>query len=147
LRVQVWKGTIMKTFLGATATLALAFGIGLPLGAPASAQSTQRVLTIFGNDSCPTSNGEEIVVCQRLPENERFRIPKNLRTPSPDVSNQTWADRAQSLEYVGREGTNSCTPSGGGGWTGCWSNLMRSAKQERRQNARASEASDVPLPD
>lgn len=137
----------MKTIFGTAAGFALVMGIAVPLATPAAAQGSQRVLTIFGNDSCPTSNGEEIVVCQRLPENERFRIPKELRTPSPDVSNQTWSNRAQALEYVGRSGTNSCSATGGGGWTGCWTELMRTAKQERRQNATAAEASDVPLPD
>lgn len=137
----------MRTALAAATGLLLAIGTLAPLGAPAVAQGSQRVLTIFGNDPCPTSNGEEIVVCQRLPENERFRIPKDLRTPSPDVSNQTWSDRAQSLEYVGKSGTNSCSATGGGGWTGCWSELMRNAKRERAQNATARAQSDVPLPD
>jgi hypothetical protein len=48
---------------------------------PALAQSSDRVLVIFGKDKCPTdSTGNEIVVCSRRPEAERYRIPKELRT-------------------------------------------------------------------
>ena len=34
---------------------------------------------VFGDDPCPKGVGDEIVVCARLPESERFRIPAPLR--------------------------------------------------------------------
>ena len=91
---------------------------------------------IYGNDPCPVSESE-IIVCARRPNNERYRIPEGLRGPSPDdPASQSWAERAETLEYVGRTGPQSCSPVGPGGFTGCWNQLMRSARQERAQGAR-----------
>ncbi len=101
---------------------------------PALAQQTDRVLIIYGNDKCPTNaSGEEIVVCSRQPEAERYRIPKEFRQPTEIApQNQSWAARAQSIDQLGRSGTGSCSASGAGGWTGCWAQQMRAAKAERK---------------
>lgn len=109
----------------------LAAGIACYPATEASAQRNDRVLIVYGNDPCPTSNGEEIVVCARRPENDRYRIPEELRS-SVNKGAPTWSERAKSIEYVGASGTSSCTPSGPGGWTGCWSQLMRQAREERK---------------
>ncbi|MBC7985796.1 MAG: hypothetical protein H7X93_03875 [Sphingomonadaceae bacterium] len=98
---------------------------------PAIAQRNENVLVIYGDDACPTSNGEEIVVCARLPEAERYRIPEQLRDTSDLSANESWRSRAQALEYVGRTGINSCTPVGPGGVSGCQAELMRAARAER----------------
>jgi hypothetical protein len=103
--------------------------------APARAQSGDKILIVYGDDPCPTSNGEEIVVCARKPEGERYRIPQELREAAKDKAPPNWADRARSLEYVGRGGTSSCSADGAGGWTGCWSKLMREAREERKAKA------------
>ena len=111
---------------------ALAFALGLAAlpAVPAAAQS-QRVLTIFGQDKCP-----EDTICVRAPERERYRIPKELRQSTPSPDDQSWAARAQSVEYVGRSGTNSCSTSGSGGWTGCYSKILEQARAERRAAAK-----------
>ena len=96
---------------------------------PAQAQRTERVLTIFGSDPCPSSNGEEIVVCRRMPEAERDRIPEELRK-TEGRGNETWGDRAATLEYVGKSGVNSCSTSGSGGASGCFRQLARRACEE-----------------
>ena len=101
----------------------------------AEAQRTERVLTIFGNDPCPTSNGEEIVVCQRAPESERYRIPEQLRR-TEGRGNETWGDRAASLEYVGRSGVQSCSTSGPGGASGCFRELARKACDEDKADGK-----------
>ncbi|WP_231639100.1 hypothetical protein [Sphingomonas profundi] len=111
------------------AGLLAAMVAGLP-AAPAMAQRSEKVLTIFGDEPCPTSNGEEIVVCRRLPENERYRIPKDLRGADGLALSERWGDRAQSLEYVGAGGVNTCTPVGAGGQSGCFKQLVRQARQE-----------------
>ena len=110
---------------------------------PAKAQRSERVLVIFGNDPCPTNgSGDEIIVCARRPEAERYRIPKELRPPSQSPDAQSWAVRSQSALDAGRTGTGSCSATGAGGWTGCWTQQMRAAKEEAKQQA----ASDRSVP-
>jgi hypothetical protein len=116
--------------------LAAAVAAALP-GAPADAQRGRERVTrivIYGNDPCPVSESE-IIVCARRPNNERYRIPEALRGPSADdPASRSWADRAESLEYAGRSGIQSCSPVGPGGFTGCWAQLMRTARGERARN-------------
>ena len=77
---------------------------------PALAQRAERVLVIFGDDPCPThASGDEIIVCARRPETERYRIPKEVRPRSHAPQNQSWAERSQSAMSVGRTGTGSCS--------------------------------------
>ena len=102
----------------------------------ASGQPPERMvsLVVFGNDPCPRSSDREIVVCARLPENERYRVPKRFRGKKPEPSQESWASRARELEYVSRAGTpNSCSPVGSGGQTGCFTQFLRQAREERRQ--------------
>jgi len=109
----------------------------------AAAQRAERVLVIFGNDPCPTNaSGDEIIVCARRPETERYRIPKEVRSRSQAPQNQSWAVRSQSAMSAGRTGTDSCSTVGGGGWTGCFAEQMRAAKAEAKQ--KAAEDRDVP---
>jgi hypothetical protein len=110
---------------------------------PVAAQGAERVLIIFGNDACPTdASGNEIIVCARRPESERYRIPKELRERSQAPQNQSWAVRSQSALSAGRTGTGSCSATGAGGWTGCWAQQMREAKEEAKQKAETER--DVP---
>jgi len=124
--------TMRKIFLTALGAASL-------FSVPASAQQTDRVLVLYGNDKCPTnSSGQEIVVCNRRPEAERYRIPKELRGATEIApQNQSWAARAESIDQLGRSGTGSCSASGPGGWTGCWAQQMKQAKAERRAAAAA----------
>lgn len=126
----------MKTtrFLSTALTI-LAMAPLAPFAAPLQAQRSERVLTVFGKDPCPTSNGEEIVVCRRMPEAERYRIPEELRRTT-DRGNETWGDRASSIEYVGRTGTASCSPSGAGGASGCMREMARKACEEDKQEGK-----------
>ena len=112
--------------------------------APAPAMAS---LIVFGNDPCPRSTNDEIVVCARLPESERYRIPTRFRgkrkadAPAPD----TWTNRVSTLESVSRAGLpNSCSVVGSGGQTGCYQQFLHQAYQDR-QEAKAEKAqSDVP---
>ena len=112
-----------------------AIAVGAPLAvptAPALAQrnTNEQVLIIFGSDPCPRDT-----ICVRRSEGERYRIPQELRRVEPSAQSQSWAQRARSLEYAGASGTNSCTPSGAGGWTGCYQQMLRQAREERRARA------------
>lgn len=106
--------------------------------APASAQYAERVLIIYGDDDCPTNtNGEEIVVCSRRPESERYRIPKELRPRSQSPDAQSWAARSAATLDTGAAGAGSCSATGASGWTGCWAEQMRAARAERKADAEA----------
>ena len=88
-------------------------------------------LIVFGDDPCPESSGDEIVVCARKPESDRFRIPENLRNETGDKAIETRTERATELQYVGRSGIGSCSPVGPGGFTGCYEELVRKARADR----------------
>lgn len=103
-----------------------------------SAQSDServRQVIVFGNDPCPASSNDEIVVCARRPDNDRYRIPENLRDGERMEGGESWASRAESIEYMGKSGIGSCSTSGPGGATGCWAEMMRQAREERKANA------------
>ena len=87
---------------------------------------------VYGEDSCPQSTEEEIIVCARLPESDRYRIPENLRDDPSDPASQSWTNRAIELSYAGRTGIGSCSPVGVGGFTGCHSQILSAARAERR---------------
>jgi hypothetical protein len=123
----------MKAVLPLAALAAASAAAFLP--APASAQQERvRRLIVYGADPCPrSSSGDEIVVCARRPETERYRIPRELRdAPGDDPESTSWAVRAESLEYVGRTGIQSCSTVGPGGVSGCWNELVRAWRNDRR---------------
>ncbi len=85
---------------------------------------------VYGDDPCPPSSADEITVCARKEESERYRIPEILRESS-DPANESWTERVESYETVGEFGTMSCSPSGSGGWTGCTQKLIDAAYAEK----------------
>lgn len=101
---------------------------------PAAAQDAPEPkvnqLIVFGEDACPVSTDDTITVCARKNEGERFRIPETLREHrSPQ--NEAWNNKVLAYETVGRTGTMSCSPVGGGGWTGCAGKLINDAYAEK----------------
>lgn len=106
-----------------------------PPGAAVGPSDNEKVKQVFvyGSDPCPAGTGDEIVVCARMPDNERYRIPKELRTDPNSAAVQSWVNRARSIEYVGAEGINSCSPTGAGGITGCFAQIAREAREERQK--------------
>ena len=96
--------------------------------APAQAQDgtyRQRTVVVYGNDPCPkASNPDEIVVCARRPEEERYRIPKDLRDQerAEAIARQDQVATNRAALVSGRTagtGTGSCSIQGAGGITGC----------------------------
>ena len=128
--------------------------LSLPLGAVAIALSALAVPTapvlaqnskvseiiVYGTDPCPRSTDDEIVVCARKPESERFRIPERLRQGGSLQSRQAWAARAKQFEVVGRTGINSCSPVGPAGFTGCTQQLINQAFNERSEQVSSETA-------
>jgi hypothetical protein len=138
MRVSVLALSAVAVLMGAPA-LAQQPGVPAPEAVAAAPQAPaageeERVnqLIIYGDDPCPQSNNDEIIVCARLPEDDRFRIPPNLRNDPNDPANQSWANRAIELSYAGRVGTDSCSTVGGGGFTGCFNQIVQQARAERR---------------
>lgn len=129
----------MKT-LAASVAAALAAGAGLAaLHAPAQAQDRGALeVIVYGNDPCPRSSEDEIVVCRRLGEEDRYRIPEAYRDAGPRQQRQAWANRARTLETVSDTGTFSCSAVGPGGHTGCLEQLIRQSLGESGEAADAS---------
>lgn len=135
---------MIRIALASTAAAGLFAAIGLA-HAPAAAQTpgdTIAEIIVYGNDPCPRSTDDEVVVCARRPEAERYRIPEKLREGGSLQSRTAWAARARSLEYVGRGGIQSCSPVGPGGHTGCLEQLIDAARAERNEEG----AGSVPPP-
>jgi hypothetical protein len=91
-------------------------------------------LIVYGNDQCPESKGEEIVVCARMAEKERYRIPTSLRDDPNDIRKDSWTNRVVAYEYVAAAGTMSCSPTGAGGFTGCGLGEINKSYAEKKQD-------------
>lgn len=117
------------------AALPLALGLAVASSALAqeAAEPKVNMVIVYGNDKCPESTADEIVVCPRMDEGERYRIPPSLRTSSAPT-NVAWSQRVRSIETVGRSGTMSCSPTGAGGWTGCTGKLLADARGEKSED-------------
>jgi hypothetical protein len=107
-------------------------------GADTTGSERTNLVIVYGDDPCPQSAGSDIVVCARKGEEERYRIPEPLRGDPNQPSNQAWGERVRSMEYVGKTGTESCSATGPGGFTGCFNQLARLAKAERQAADSAS---------
>ncbi|WP_230770112.1 MULTISPECIES: hypothetical protein [unclassified Sphingomonas] len=134
---------MMRTGL---AGLALLFVVpAMAQDAPADPPRKVRNATVYGEEPCPkAADPEEIVVCARLGESERYRIPKRFRDqPSQASGDSAWSARVDTAMEAARIGRpNSCSPVGDGGQTGCTQAMLRQWFAERRQT-RAAE-SDIP---
>ncbi|MDG5748135.1 hypothetical protein P8Q88_08065 [Qipengyuania sp. XHP0207] len=130
----------MTKLLSLLAPATVALGAAT-LAAPAAAQTpvetgddSYNMVIVYGDDACPESTPDVIVVCARKGENERYRIPERLRF-SDDPANRAWAERVEQLEYVGQSGIMSCSPVGAGGFTGCTQELIREAYADRENSS------------
>ena len=122
---------MLKSVLAAAGFAGTAAAIAV--SAPATAQNASGNISeiiVYGTDPCPRSTDDEVVVCARKPESERYRIPENLRTGGARQTRESWAARARSFETVGRTGINSCSAVGPGGHTGCLQEIIDRAKAE-----------------
>lgn len=127
----------------AIVTLALLAAASPALSEDKSPPLVTRTATVFGNDPCPKAVGDEIVVCGRLPESERYRIPKAFRNkPRADSGPEaSWSSRVETLEAVQRfTMPNSCSASGSFGQTGCTQAMIRQWYLERCGAAAAEPA-------
>jgi hypothetical protein len=116
------------------AAATLAAGLA-PSSAPAQTEERRTAqIIVYGNDPCPRVTGGEIVVCARRPERERYRVPQEFREGQRLRDGESWANRYESVEDEGETGIGSCSTVGPAGFTGCWEEMMRQYRQDRRAN-------------
>lgn len=118
--------------LSLLASAAPAFAQGLAGPQPGDEKINQ--LIIYGDDACPQSNDDQIVVCARLAEADRYRIPKKLRDVENTPIKEAWTNRVLAYESVAASGTLSCSAIGAGGFTGCGLKDIDSAYAEKSQD-------------
>lgn len=113
--------------------------LAAPLGSAAlAADPAQRELrvTVYGDDPCPVASGpDEIVVCGRQDEEERYRIPRSVRDRRERRPGGTaWGARAEDLEEAQRDTRpNGCSVVGTNGQTGCGAAFARQWYRDRRE--------------
>ncbi len=87
------------------------------------------ILVTYGDDDCPESTSSEIVVCANRPEEERYRIPKDIRDKQKEEQAHyatSWTSQFQNHEDEARLGRpNSCSPVGTNGFSGCQAAMLR----------------------
>lgn len=136
----------MRRLLILTLALSGATGIQIAAPMPALAQiSADRVIDVYGNERCPSSGGQQIVVCRRHPETERYRIPKDLRDSEPEP--QAAGGNPNALSAVNTTGgtgvqIQSCNAIGAGVNAGCTKSQLDNWKAQQRAQKKAEE--DIP---
>ncbi len=121
----------MNRLLAVSALFATAsFATTAPLSAQDDAGDKVNMVIVYGEDECPVPADGEITVCARKAENERYRIPENLRL-SDSPQNVAWTERVDRYEMVGKFGTLSCDPAGAGGFTGCTQQMINAAYADK----------------
>ena len=127
--------TKLTTLMSAAAMAVTAGTAALPAPAVAQAAPSIAEIIVYGTDPCPRSTDDQVVVCARRPEAERYRIPPKMRQSGTPQEMESWARKSESLSTVGATGINSCSPVGPAGYTGCLIKVIQEAKGERKQTA------------
>lgn len=116
-------------------TLSALGGLAVLPATTALAETGERVstLVVYGDDPCPKGEGDDIVVCARKPESERYRIPKQIRKKPAPEGGPGWASQVAEMEEAGRAVIpGSCSVNGSYGFTGCTAEMLRQWFAERR---------------
>ena len=94
------------------------------------------ILYTYGDEACPEAKGDEIVVCARQPESERYRVPRELREEGKNdapVGGGSWTSAVESYEAIARvTRPDSCSPVGSYGFTGRAALALRQWFEARR---------------
>jgi hypothetical protein len=123
------------TLLSAAGAMAAGAILTLPASAAAQSAPTNAEVIVYGNDPCPRSTDDKIVVCTHRPEAERYRIPPKMRPSGTPQQTEAWAVRSKNLKDAGKTGIGSCSAVGPAGYTGCLVQQVQEAKGERKQTA------------
>jgi hypothetical protein len=115
--------------------LLVPFALALAPGPVSAAEPVRQIqITVYGEDRCPVAESEdEVVVCARQPEEERYRVPPPLRERRDRPAEVSWQSRNEMLEEDARtQRPDSCSVVGSGGFTGCTASFIRQWYNERR---------------
>lgn len=126
----------LRSLVVASTLIAAAALVASPAAAQDNAGDKVKQVIVYGEDPCEQGSADEIVVCARMPEGERYRIPEMFRNDPNKTIEQSWTNRVVSMERAGAFGTDSCSPAGMGGFTGCNRQLINNAYAEKRQQDR-----------
>lgn len=121
----------MKHLLVPAATFA-ALAVAASPAAAQSADEKINMVIAYSESECPVAQPGEVVVCEILVEEERYRIPSNLRY-STDPANQSLARQVDQIKYVGDFGAMSCEPAGAGGFTGCNQKFVEAWAKDKQE--------------
>lgn len=133
----------MRRLLVLSLALSGAAGVQVAAPMPALAQiSADRIIDIYGNERCPSSNGQQIVVCRRHPETERYRIPKDLR--DSELEPQAGGGNVGAVSAVNTTGgtgvqIQSCNAIGAGVNAGCTKSQLDNWKAQQRAQKKAED--------
>ena len=113
------------------------------LGAASKPPQTVRSVTLVGDEKCPKSTGNEIVVCSHIGQGDQYRIPTQFRELPHPAEQNSWVNRAAVVDQVSREAAglpNTCSVVGDGGQTGCAMQAFKQYSAEKRQQQREQES-------
>lgn len=119
--------------------LAVVAGASAPAAlAQDSLPDRETNVVVYGDDPCPQArDDEEIVVCARRPEEERYRIPRELREQRERPTESSWAATNAALEAEqAYTRPNSCSPVGSFGQSGCLMMMLNQWFAERAARRR-----------
>jgi hypothetical protein len=148
------------TNMRTTIALMLAAGLAAPLSAqsmlkPAPTDTSlprQKLVEVFGTDPCPkSSDPDEIIVCSRRPDADRYRIPPAVRSDAQALAPNV-ANRKELLgDSAGGAGggIGSCSAVGPGGGTGCnqaMQNQYRAARKAGEVKSVLPQLTPTPAP-
>lgn len=126
---------LVSALLGGSITYAQAD----PVPDPSEMPERISFLVAFGEEKCREPEGDEIVVCANMPENERYRIPVALRKTERTVTDRSWSSAVDTLDSFAADlRPNSCSVNGSNGFTGCTQKLLQQWFAERRAKQRAN---------
>lgn len=108
---------------------------------PATAQVRDRVVDVYGSEACPQSGGQEIVVCRRHMEGDRYRIPSDLRESSARPQ-ALGSSALTAVNATGGTGTQvqSCNAIGAGTNAGCLKKEIDTARAEHKRDEQQGES-------
>lgn len=121
--------------------LALFAAVGAIGPAPAAAgdpPDRETSVVVYGSDACPQPHDEnEVVVCARRPEEERYRIPPALRHSRERRTEVAWSTTNAQLEQEqAYTRPNSCSPVGSFGQSGCAQQMLNQWYADRAARRR-----------